>query len=68
MLVNILFFTFTYLMIGRAIHSMTQPIVSKKSFVNFTKDNWITYILDLVFWLPFVLTFIVIKMYKKIRK
>jgi hypothetical protein len=68
MLVRILFFGFTYLMIGHSIHSMTQPIASKKPFKRFTKENWITYLLDLIFWFPLVLVFIVLKIIKYFKK
>jgi len=68
MLVNILFFILTYLMIGRVIHSHAQPIVSKKSFGNFTKQDLTTYILDVVFWFPLLIVFIIFKINKHFIK
>ena len=42
----------TYLVIGRLVHEITEPHLRDKALRAYTQNNWTTYIMDIVFWLP----------------
>jgi len=51
-----------YVLIGILVHYETEPSLRKKKFRKYTKVNWVTLSLDLVFWMPMFFWYLILKL------
>jgi hypothetical protein len=61
MIINIIIYVAIYVLIGVLIHHETEPLLRKRHFMDYSRSNFITLLLDYVFWLPMLIIYVIVK-------